>query len=185
MKLIILDRDGVINEDSKEYIKSPEEWIPINKALRAISMLNEMGYTIAIATNQSGINRGLFDEKMLSKIHIKMRNMLSKYGGEIALIKWCPHTDKDYCQCRKPNTKMYLEISNHFNYPLKNTIVVGDSLRDLIAASTVGALPILVLTGKGKETLNNQILPRETKIFSNLFEVACAIKDNLIDSELN
>lgn len=153
-KLIILDRDGVINLDSPDFIKSPEEWIPLPGSLEAIAKLNQAGYKVAIATNQSGIARGLYDEITLNQIHEKMHKMLSKVGGHIDGIFFCPHGPEDNCDCRKPKIGLLEQIEQQFNIPIKNKniLCVGDSLRDLEAAFSMGLKPILVLTGNGKET---------------------------------
>ena len=114
MKLIILDRDGVINEDSDDFIKSPEEWIPIQGSPEAISLLNRAGWIVAVATNQSGVGRGLFDLATLDSIHTKMLSVLSRYQASIDYLAWCPHSPDDGCHCRKPRPGLYKEISTHF-----------------------------------------------------------------------
>jgi len=149
---VILDRDGVINEDSDDYIKSPEEWIPIPGSLEAIARLNHAGYSVAIATNQSGIARGLFDEQILNAMHQKLHRELARLGAHVELIAWCPHGPDDGCDCRKPAPGLYHQISRRWNQPLEGMPIIGDSLRDLQAARAVGALPILVRTGKGHRT---------------------------------
>ncbi|MEJ2554034.1 MAG: D-glycero-beta-D-manno-heptose 1,7-bisphosphate 7-phosphatase [Gammaproteobacteria bacterium] len=153
MKLIILDRDGVINEDSDDYIKSPEEWRPIPGSLDAIARLTRAGYRIAVATNQSGVARGLFDGDTLQRIHDKMRGAVAATGGEIAAIFFCPHGPDAGCACRKPQPGLLREIGAHFNVDLTGVPAVGDSLRDIQAARAVGARPILVRTGKGEGTV--------------------------------
>lgn len=153
MKLIILDRDGVINEDSDEYIKSPDEFIPIPGSLEAISRLNHAGYTVMVATNQSGLSRGYFTVEDLNNMHEKLRRQLSAYGGQISGIVFCPHGPDDACDCRKPKTGMLEEIAQRLQTSLEDVPAVGDSLRDLQAARAVGAQPILVKTGKGLRTL--------------------------------
>lgn len=152
MTLIILDRDGVINEDSPNYIKSAEEWIPIPGSLEAIAKLTQAGITIAVATNQSGIARGFYSIETLEAIHHKMKTEVSKAGGDIAAIFFCPHGPDDQCNCRKPKPGLLNAIHQHFNQPLSNTWAIGDSLRDLQAATRAGCCPILVLTGNGKKT---------------------------------
>ncbi len=153
MKLIILDRDGVINRDSDNFIKSPEEWVPIPGSLAAIARLNRAGYTVAVATNQSGIARGLYDLEVLEAMHEKFSSLLAEEGGRVELIEFCPHGPDDECECRKPLPGMYRRIAERFGVDLKGVPVVGDSLRDLQAAQAVGARPILVRTGKGERTL--------------------------------
>ncbi|MDO9244167.1 MAG: D-glycero-beta-D-manno-heptose 1,7-bisphosphate 7-phosphatase [Rhodocyclaceae bacterium] len=173
MKLIILDRDGVINKDSDLYIKSPEEWIPLPGSLEAIARLNQWGYRVVVATNQSGIGRGLFGMDTINAIHDKMIKAASHVGGSIDAIFFCPHTNADNCACRKPQPGMFNEIAARYNIDLAGVPVVGDALRDLQAAASVGAQPMLVLTGKGKKTKLDPTLPAGTQIFADL---AAAVK---------
>lgn len=168
MKLVILDRDGVINEDSDDYIKKPSEWIPIPGSLEAISALNAAGWTVSIATNQSGLARGLFDSSTLHAIHQTMNLWLDRYNAKVDHIVWCPHGPNDLCQCRKPKPGMYRHIASHFNTVLHQVPVIGDSKRDLDAAFAVGAQPILVQSGKGKRTIAAGQLPKGTLIYSDL-----------------
>ncbi len=168
MKLIILDRDGVINFDSDQYIKSPEEWRPIPGSLAAIARLNQWGYRVVVATNQSGVGRGLFEMDTLNSIHEKMMKAAAQEGARIDAIFFCPHTQTDECQCRKPRPGMLQEIASRFNADLKGVPVIGDALRDLQAAVAVDARPILVLTGKGKKTANDPELPPGTQVFADL-----------------
>ncbi|MCX7896878.1 MAG: D-glycero-beta-D-manno-heptose 1,7-bisphosphate 7-phosphatase [Rhodocyclaceae bacterium] len=172
MKAIILDRDGVINRDSDLYIKSPAEWQPLPGSLEAIARLNHWGWRVIVCTNQSGIGRGLFDMDTLNAIHEKMIQAVRHAGGEIDAIFFCPHTNADQCSCRKPKPGMLLEIAERYQIDLARVPVVGDSLRDLQAALAVGARPILVLTGKGKKTLNDPALPIGIPVFENLAAVA-------------
>lgn len=153
MKLIILDRDGVINFDSDEFIKNPDEFIPIPGSLQAIARLNQAGYTVVVATNQSGIARGYFSEATLQQIHEKLTDLLNQAGGKIEAIYYCPHGPDDHCDCRKPKAGLLKQILQ--NYPANAATVpaIGDSLRDLQAALAVGARPMLVKTGKGERTL--------------------------------
>jgi D-glycero-D-manno-heptose 1,7-bisphosphate phosphatase len=173
MKLIILDRDGVINQDSDLYIKSPEEWIPLPGSLEAIARLNQWGYRVVVATNQSGIGRGLFGMDTINAIHDKMIKAASHAGGSIDAIFFCPHTNADNCSCRKPKPGMFEEIAARYNIDLAGVPAVGDSLRDLQAAASVGAQPLLVLTGKGKKTRLDPALPKDTQVFADL---AAAVK---------
>ena len=153
MKLIILDRDGVINEDSDDYIKSPEEWIPIPGSLDAIARLNHAGYAVAIASNQSGIARGYFTLETLAAMSVKMNEMLSQHGGRIDALVFCPHGPKEGCDCRKPKPGMLIEIGNRFKTSLSNVIFVGDNINDVKAAQAAGVKPVLVKTGKGQQTI--------------------------------
>jgi D-glycero-D-manno-heptose 1,7-bisphosphate phosphatase len=149
MKLIVIDRDGVINHDSDAYIKSPDEWIPIDGSLEAIARLNHSGYIVVVASNQSGLARGYFDIQTLNSIHKKMDTMLAEAGGRIDAIFFCPHGPDDGCSCRKPRPGMLLEIGQRFNVPLTEVIFIGDSISDVKAANTVLSKPMLVRTGKG------------------------------------
>lgn len=190
MKLVILDRDGVINYDSDNFIKSPKEWIPLPGSLEAISLLTATDYKIVIATNQSGVGRGYFDFNTLNNIHEKMLNKIQAFGGNIEKIYFCPHHPDENCDCRKPKPGMFLEISNDFNIDLSNTFAIGDSLRDLQAAITSGAKPVLVKTGKGQTTLNSisfkKLLNNNTNlhhipVFNDLYDASTnlLIKPNL------
>lgn len=153
LKYIILDRDGVINQDSDNFIKSVDEFVTLTGSVEAIARLNQAGYRVAIATNQSGISRGLFDIDTLNAMHEKLRGELAIHGGSIDMIAYCPHGPDDNCDCRKPKPGMYQAIARRFDLPLLGVPVIGDSLRDLLAAQQVGATPILVKTGKGGRTL--------------------------------
>ena len=172
MRLLILDRDGVINKDSDQYIKSPEEWRPLPGSLEAIALLTQAGYRIVVATNQSGIGRGLFDMATLNAIHNKMHKAVNQAGGRIEAVFFCPDTDASKSPCRKPNPGMFHAIAERFNTPLTNVPAVGDALRDLQAAAAVGASPLLVLTGKGKKTQTGGGLPDRTQTFADLAAVA-------------
>jgi len=175
MKLVILDRDGVINHDSDQYIKSADEWKPIPGSLAAIARLNQAGYRVVVATNQSGVGRGLFETDTLIAIHDKMLKSLAQVGGRIDAIFFCPHTNTDNCECRKPKPGMLKEIAARFNADLAGVPAIGDSLRDLQAAVAVGAQPMLVLTGKGRKTVDDPELPPETLVFPDLAAAAAHI----------
>jgi D-glycero-D-manno-heptose 1,7-bisphosphate phosphatase len=174
-KLIVLDRDGVINYDSEQFIKSPDEWRPIPGSLEAISRLNHAGFRVVVATNQSGLGRGLFDMATLIAIHEKMHKALSQVGGRIDALFYCPHTADSACQCRKPKPGMLTEIGQRFGIDLTGVPCVGDSVRDLQCAAAVEAQPILVLSGKGEKTLREGNFPKETVIFPDLAFVATAL----------
>lgn len=171
MKLIILDRDGVINQDSDAFIKTPDEWQPIKGSLEAIARLNQAGYQVVVATNQSGVGRGLFTMEALNAIHRKMHLSAQQVGARINAVFFCPHTADDHCDCRKPKAGMFHEIARRYEIDLKAQHVhtVGDSLRDLQAGSIAGCIPNLVLTGKGEKTQAKGGLPPETTIHANLF----------------
>lgn len=172
MKYIILDRDGVINHDRDDYVKSAAEWVPIDGSLEAMARLNHAGYGLVVATNQSGVGRGLFDMATLSAMHEKMHRLLAQVGGKVDAIFFCPHAPEDGCDCRKPKPGMYLDIARRFNLKLEQVVVIGDSLRDLQAAIEVGAQPVLVRTGKGERTLAKGGLPEGTPVFADLAEAA-------------
>ena len=172
VKLIILDRDGVINQDRDDFVKSVDEWIPIEGSMDAIAFLTQAGYNIAVATNQSGIGRKYFTVQDLTEMHAKMHRLVRQAGGEIDGIWFCPHTDADHCSCRKPKPGMVEDILNRFNTDARGVYLVGDSLRDLQAIDAVGGLPVLVLTGKGKKTLAAGGLPENTQVFDDLLAFA-------------
>ena len=173
MKLVILDRDGVINFDSDAYIKRPEEWKAIPGSLEAIALLTQAGYHVAVATNQAGVGRGLFEMATLNAIHDKMHRALAHAGGRVDAVFYCPHTADACCECRKPKAGMLQEIGRRFGANLAGVPSVGDSLRDLQAAAAVGAQPILVLTGKGAKTRRDGGLPAGTLVHHDL---AAAVK---------
>ena len=175
MKLVVLDRDGVINFDSDQYIKSPKEWTPIPGSLEAIARLTQAGFRVVVATNQSGLGRGLFDMAALNAMHDKMHRAVSQLGGRIDAVFFCPHAQDAGCSCRKPQPGMLLEIARRYNASLAGVPAIGDSLRDLQAASAAGARPILVLTGKGERTLAAGGLPESTEIHKDLAAAAMAL----------
>ena len=168
MKLVILDRDGTINHDSDQHIKSPAEWMPIKGSVEAIARLTQNGWRVVVATNQSGIGRGLFDMATLNAIHDTMHRAVHQAGGRIDAIFFCPHAGDANCECRKPKPGMLLEIAKRMNVELEGVPMVGDSLRDLQAAVAAGARPVLVLTGKGTKTRDAGGLPAGTVIFPDL-----------------
>jgi D-glycero-D-manno-heptose 1,7-bisphosphate phosphatase len=172
MKLVILDRDGVINFDSNGFIKDADEWRPIPGSLDAIARLTQDGWRIVVATNQSGVGRGLFDMATLNAIHAKMHKAVNQAGGRIEAVFYCPDTAESQSPCRKPNPGMFFAIAERYNTALERAPAVGDSLRDLQAAAAVGAQPILVLTGKGKETRAGGGLPQGTTVYPDLAAVA-------------
>ncbi|MGN6315860.1 D-glycero-beta-D-manno-heptose 1,7-bisphosphate 7-phosphatase [Trinickia sp.] len=167
-KLVILDRDGVINVDSDAFIKTPDEWVPLPGSLEAIARLNQAGYRIAVASNQSGIGRGLFDMATLNAMHVKMNRAAAAVGGRIDAVFFCPHTAEDQCECRKPKPGLLQSIIERFEIDPASTPVVGDALRDLQAGAALGFPTHLVLTGKGKKTLAAGGLPEGTKVHDDL-----------------
>jgi D-glycero-D-manno-heptose 1,7-bisphosphate phosphatase len=175
MKIIVLDRDGVINLDSDQFIKSPDEWKPIPGSLEAIARLNEANWRVVVASNQSGVGRGLFDMDTLNAINEKMVKAIGQVGGRLDAIFFCPHAADSPCDCRKPKPGMFLQIAERFNVSLEGMPVVGDSLRDLQAGVAVGCKPYLVLTGKGKKTAVDPALPEGTVIFPDLAAVVAQL----------
>lgn len=167
-KLVVLDRDGVINLDSDYFVKSPDEWIPIPGSLEAIAMLNHAGYRVVVASNQSGIGRGLFEMSALNAMHQKMHKALLALGGRVDAVFFCPHTAAEECGCRKPKAGMLHQIAERFDVDLRGVPVVGDSLRDLQAGVEVGCAPHLVKTGKGLRTLEKGGLPPDTRVHDDL-----------------
>jgi D-glycero-D-manno-heptose 1,7-bisphosphate phosphatase len=149
VSLVVLDRDGVINRDSAAYVKSADEWLPLPGSIDAIARLSRAGFTVAVASNQSGLARGLFDEAALNAMHAKLEDLVREAGGEIGKIAWCPHGPDDGCDCRKPRPGLLQTLARHYDTGLQGVPVIGDSLRDLEAALAVGARPILVRTGNG------------------------------------
>ena len=175
MKFIILDRDGVINYDSDQFIKSPNEWKPLPGSLEAIARLVQADYRVVVATNQSGVGRGLFDMTTLNAIHDKMHKAAAQAGGRIDAVFFCPHAAQADCACRKPKSGMLEEIAARYNADMKGVPAVGDALRDLNCAAKVGAQPILVLTGKGSKTQAAGELPQGTLIYSDLAAAVAAL----------
>jgi D-glycero-D-manno-heptose 1,7-bisphosphate phosphatase len=175
VKLIILDRDGVINHDSDAFIKSPDEWRPIAGSLEAIARLGKAGYRVVVATNQSGVGRGLFDLSTLAAIHTKMHRAVTAAGGHLDAIFFCPHAADAHCHCRKPAPGMLEEILRRFQVEPQSVTAVGDSLRDLQAAAAVGTKPVLVLTGKGQKTMQAGGLPAQTLVRVDLAAVAAEL----------
>ncbi|MFK7890177.1 MAG: D-glycero-beta-D-manno-heptose 1,7-bisphosphate 7-phosphatase [Granulosicoccus sp.] len=155
MKLIVLDRDGVINEYREEPITNVEEWVPIKGSLEAIARLHQAGWHVAVATNQSGIGLGQMDINALHEIHRHMHELINQAGGKIDVVAFCPHTETDECECRKPAAGMLYTISERLDIELSSVVVVGDSLRDMQAAMAAAATPVMVRTGKGQMTLDN------------------------------
>jgi D-glycero-D-manno-heptose 1,7-bisphosphate phosphatase len=175
VKLVILDRDGVINEDSDAFVKSAAEWQPIEGSIEAIARLRRAGFTVAIATNQSGIGRGLFNRRALYRMHAKLRRLVRLAGADIGLIAYCPHRPGEGCDCRKPAPGLLRRIGRHYGVSLAGVPAVGDSLRDLEAARAVGAAPWLVRTGKGRDTekvLREMAWRDEVRVADDLAAVA-------------
>ena len=175
MKLVILDRDGTINQDSDQYIKSPAEWKPIPGSLEAIARLTQGGWRVVVATNQSGIARGLFDMATLNAIHAEMHRAVGQRGGRIDAVFFCPHAADSNCECRKPKPGLLREIAARLEVELEGVPMIGDSLRDLEAAAAAGAKPWLVLTGKGRKTRDAGGLPPGTEIAADLAAIAARL----------
>lgn len=171
MKLIILDRDGVINEDSDAFVKSVDEWRPLPGSIEAIARLSTAGWTVAVATNQSGLARGYFTTQTLEAMHQRLRELVADQGGRVDLIRYCPHGPDDGCDCRKPLAGLFRQIAEHYGVTLDGVPTVGDSLRDLQAGASVGCQPYLVRTGKGRAT-EGKSLPAGARVFDDLAAVA-------------
>ncbi len=173
LKLVIVDRDGTINQDSAEFIKSADEWHALPGALEAIARLNHAGWHVVLATNQSGLGRGLFEVSDLNDIHSKMHQQLTTLGGRIDAVFYCPHTAADACQCRKPMSGLFEQISERYGISLKGVPVVGDALRDLQAGVAMGCEPHLVLTGKSLALRGEPLpatFPPSTRVHTDLAE---------------
>lgn len=168
MKVVILDRDGVINADSDAFVKSPDEWQPLPGALEAIARLDQAGWLVFVATNQSGLARGLFDADTLAAIHKKLRDALQDIGAGIEGIFICPHGPDEGCACRKPEPGLYQAIAEVIGRPLDGVPIIGDSYRDLVAARAVGGRPILVRTGKGLRTLAEHPELGDSEVYADL-----------------
>ena len=182
MKLFILDRDGTINQDSLDYVKSAEEWMPLPGALEAIARLNHAGWHAVIASNQSGLGRGLFDVSTLNAMHTKMHALLAAVGGRVDAVFYCPHTPDDGCHCRKPEPGLFEQIGERYGMDLRDVPMVGDSARDVLAAVAAGCEPHLVLTGKGAAYKGRDLpdtFPAETRVHADL----AAFADFLIARE--
>lgn len=188
VSLVILDRDGVINHDSDDYIKSPDEWQPLPGSLEAIARLCRADYTVVVATNQAGVGRGLFSQEMLIRIHRKMASSIRDKGGRLDSVFFCPHSPAEQCGCRKPKPGMLLEISDRLGIGLSSVPVVGDSLRDLEAAEAAGAIPVLVKTGRGRltqEKLSKGELSHtlgQTPVYADLAAFTDAVLDGRLES---
>ena len=175
-RLVILDRDGVINRDSRDFVKSAREWVPLPGSIDAIAELCHAGFTVAVASNQSGLARGLFDRRALDAMHRKLRRLVSKAGGRVDRIVVCPHGPDAGCDCRKPNAGLLHRLARHYKTSLEGVPVIGDSMRDLQAAAAAGARPILVRTGNGRKTeaaLNRRHARAE--VFDDLATAATAL----------
>jgi D-glycero-D-manno-heptose 1,7-bisphosphate phosphatase len=159
VKLVILDRDGTINQDSDEFVKSPEEWIPLPGALEAIARLNHAGWQVVIASNQSGLGRGLFDVAALNAMHARMYKLLATAGGRVEAVFYCPHAPEEGCECRKPKPGLFVQIGERFGVDLTGVPTAGDSVRDLQAGAAAGCEPHLILTGKGVAWRNVPLSP--------------------------
>ena len=171
LKLVILDRDGTINYDRDDYVKSPEEWQPMPYALEAIARLNHAGWHVVVVSNQSGLGRGLFDVATLNAMHAKMNKLLAAAGGRVDAVFYCPHSPEEQCACRKPLPGLFEQIGERFGIDLKGVPCVGDSLRDLPAGQAVGCSPRLVLTGKGEQFRQRALpatFPADTRVHNDL-----------------
>ncbi|WP_296444469.1 D-glycero-beta-D-manno-heptose 1,7-bisphosphate 7-phosphatase [Rhodoferax sp. UBA5149] len=182
MKLVILDRDGTINLDSADYVKSPEEWAPLPGALEAIARLNHAGWHVVIASNQSGLGRGLFDVSTLNAMHTKMHKLLAAVGGRIDAVFYCPHAPDEGCRCRKPEPGLFEQIGERYGLDLAGVPAVGDTARDVLASVAAGCEPHLVLTGKGA-TYRGRSLPETFPKALRVHDDLAAFADFLIARE--
>ncbi|MDJ0701342.1 MAG: D-glycero-beta-D-manno-heptose 1,7-bisphosphate 7-phosphatase [Woeseiaceae bacterium] len=176
LRLVVLDRDGVINRESKDFVKTRDEWQPLPGSIEAIGALSQAGFTVAVASNQSGLARRLFDRNALRAMHRKLRRLVDATGGNVDRIVVCPHGPNEGCSCRKPAPGLLRRLGRHYGIEMTNVPVIGDSLRDLQAAAAIGARPILVLTGNGRKTL--ELLKGElarTEVFDHLSAAADAL----------
>ena len=174
MKLVILDRNGTINVHREDFVKSDTEWTPLPGALEAVARLNHAGWHVVIASNQSGLGRGLFDMASLNAMHAKMHKMLAAVGGRVDAVFYCPHSPDEGCDCRKPKPGLLRAIAEHYQASLEGIWFVGDSQSDLQAALAVDAQPVLVKTGKGERTLEKSV-PASTLIYDDLAAIARAL----------
>jgi len=181
-KLVILDRDGTINHDSLDYIKSADEWEPLPGALEAIARLTQAGWHVVVASNQSGLGRGLFEVSDLNDIHTKMHAMVAALGGRIDAVFYCPHGPDEGCHCRKPEAGLFEQISDRFGFGLKDVPAVGDSVRDLIAGVATGCQPHLVLTGKSAG-LRGRTLPETLPAGTQVHEDLAGFVETLLEQE--
>ena len=171
MKLVILDRDGTINQDRPDYVKSADEWVPLPGALKAIARLNHAGWHVVVASNQSGLGRGLFDVSTLNAMHAKMNKMLAAEGGRIDAVFYCPHAPDEACHCRKPEPGLFEQIGERYGFELKGVPTVGDTARDVVAGMSCGCEPHLVLTGKGAAYRGRKLphtFPKTTQVHADL-----------------
>lgn len=168
MKLIILDRDGVINHDADDFIKTADEWRPIDGSLEAIARLYHNGYRIVVVSNQSGLARGKFNIEALNAMHQKLHGLLASYGGVIEAIFFCPHGPDDCCECRKPKPGLYLEVAKRLRTKLNNVFAVGDKVSDIQAAAAARARPVLVRTGYGQRAEASGEVPAGVPVFDDL-----------------
>ncbi len=182
MKLVILDRDGTINEDSAEFVKSPSEWRPLPGALEAIAKLNHAGWHVVVATNQSGLGRGLFDVASLNAMHAKMHTMLAAVGGRIDAVFYCPHAPDEGCRCRKPEPGLFEQIGERYGVDLRGMPAVGDAMRDLVSAAAAGCEPHLVLTGKAA-ALRDRPLPEGYPVDTMIHDDLAAFAQYLVTQD--
>jgi D-glycero-D-manno-heptose 1,7-bisphosphate phosphatase len=185
MKLVILDRDGVINRDSDAYVKAPHEWQPIAGSIGAIARLSQAGFRIAVATNQSGIARGLYDLATLAAMHSKMHQLVQDAGGHVDAVFFCPHAESDHCSCRKPKPGMVLEAIARFRVAPNEVVMIGDSLRDLQAAASAGCTPMLVHSGNGLRTSREHAEALSALKVSEFPDLAAAAQWLVVGSDRN
>ncbi|WP_239326134.1 D-glycero-beta-D-manno-heptose 1,7-bisphosphate 7-phosphatase [Snodgrassella gandavensis] len=171
-KLIILDRDGVLNAMRPQPISDPDQWLPLPGSMDAVAFLTQSGYTVVVAENMSGIGRDQVSMQQLNEVHGKMHTHIQKAGGRLSGVWFCPHTNSAKCNCRKPQPGLLLDILDRLHMKAENTWLVGDGIRDMQAIAAIGGHPVLVLTGKGKETLKMETLPDDTQVYDDLLDFA-------------
>ncbi|NUE66673.1 MULTISPECIES: D-glycero-beta-D-manno-heptose 1,7-bisphosphate 7-phosphatase [Snodgrassella] len=171
-KLIILDRDGVLNAMRPQPISDPDQWLPLPGSMDAVAFLTQSGYTVVVAENMSGIGRDQVSMQELNEVHGKMHTHIQKAGGRLSGVWFCPHTNNAKCNCRKPQPGLLLDILDRLHMKAENTWLVGDGIRDMQAIAAIGGHPVLVLTGKGKETLKMETLPDDTQVYDDLLDFA-------------
>lgn len=182
MKTILLDRDGVINHDASDYVKSADEWLPLEGSLEAIARLNHAGWRAYVVSNQSGIGRGLFTVEALGEMQAKMQGLLHELGGQVEGLFFCPHHPDEKCRCRKPAPGLLEDLARRLRLDLRGVPFVGDTMNDVAAAKAVGARPVLVRTGKGAKTLRQKDFPGDVPVYDDLAAVADALLEQDADA---
>ncbi|MGE0277988.1 MAG: D-glycero-beta-D-manno-heptose 1,7-bisphosphate 7-phosphatase [Nitrospiraceae bacterium] len=174
-RLVILSRDGVINERRPTGVRAVDEWKAIPGSLRAIARLTSAQFHVVVATNQPGIADGTLDGGMLAHIHAKMNGEIARDGGRIESIFYCPHVADDKCSCRKPRPGLLLEVAKRLDVDLEGVPFIGDTSEDIEAARAAGARPILLRTGRGMETEESCAGCADVEVYDDLADAASAL----------